>query len=257
MHILVTNDDGVNHPGLLALVQAMKPLGEVTVLAPDRNWSASGHVKTLHRPLRIRQVELADGTPAFTSDGAPSDCVALAVLGFIDKKIDLVVSGINPYGNLGDDVTYSGTVTAAMEAAISGLPGIAFSLDSPTDFQGAKDFEPAGQIAQTIVKEVVKHKLPHNTLLNVNIPFLFTEDIQGIKVTRLGLRVYRNELVSRDDPYGRPYYWIGGEAPTGVPEEGTDIGALNDGYVTITPVHLDMTAYTLMDEVGGWDWKLA
>lgn len=256
MHILVTNDDGVTHPGLLALVQAMKPLGDVSVLAPDRNWSASGHVKTLHRPLRVRKTVLADGTPAFTSDGAPSDCVALAVLGFIEQPIDLVVSGINPYGNLGDDVTYSGTVTAAMEAAISGLPGIAFSLDSPTDFQGIKDFEPAGKIAQAIVKEVAKHQLPHNTLLNVNIPFLFTEEIQGVRITRLGLRVYRNELVIRDDPYGRPYYWIGGEAPTGVPEEGTDIGALNDGYVTITPMRLDMTAHTLMDEVSGWDWKL-
>jgi 5'-nucleotidase len=232
----------------------MKTLGEVTVLAPDHNWSASGHVKTLHRPMRVRQTALADGTPAFTSDGAPSDCVALAVLGYIEEKIDLVVSGINPYGNLGDDVTYSGTVTAAMEAAISGLPGIAFSLDAPTDFQGAKDFSPAAAIAQRVVREASQHELPHNTLLNVNIPFLPLEEIQGLRVTRLGLRVYRNELVVRDDPYGRPYYWIGGESPTGVPEDGTDIGALNDGFVTITPVHLDMTAYALMDELTSWEW---
>lgn len=255
MHILVTNDDGMTHPGLLALTQAMKELGEVTVLAPDHNWSASGHVKTLHRPMRVRKTALADGTPAFTSDGAPSDCVALAVLGYIEKKIDVVVSGINPYGNLGDDVTYSGTVTAAMEAAISGLPGIAFSLDSPTDYQGIKDFSAAAAIAQKVVREASQHKLPHNTLLNVNIPFLPVEEIQGLRVTRLGLRVYRNELVVRDDPYGRPYYWIGGEAPTGVPEEGTDIGALNDGFVSITPVHLDMTAYALVDELSTWKWE--
>jgi 5'-nucleotidase len=254
MHILVTNDDGITHPGLLALVQAMQPLGDVTVLAPDTNWSASGHVKTLHRPMRVRKTALSDGTPAFTSDGAPSDCVALAVLGYIKEKIDVVVSGINPYGNLGDDVTYSGTVTAAMEAAISGLPGIAFSLDSPTDFQGVKDFSASAAIAQRVVREAMQHELPHNTLLNVNIPFLPLEEILGLRVTRLGLRVYRNELVVRDDPYGRPYYWIGGEAPTGVPEEGTDIGALNDGFVTITPIHLDMTAYALMDELTSWKW---
>ena len=254
MHILVTNDDGVTHPGLLALVQSMQQVGEVTVLAPDRNWSASGHVKTLHRPIRVRQTELADGTPAFTSDGAPSDCVALAALGFIEKPIDMVVSGINPYANMGDDVTYSGTVTAAMEAAINGLPGIAFSLDSPLDFPGVKDFGPAANIAGQIVKEAAKHELPRNTLLNVNIPFLFLEDIKGLRVTRLGLRVYRNELVRRDDPYGRPYYWIGGEAPTGVPEEGTDIGAMNDGYVSVTPIHMDMSAHDYMDEMQHWDW---
>lgn len=255
MHILVTNDDGIRHPGLLALVQAMKKIGEVSVLAPDSNWSASGHVKTLHRPLRVRQTELADGTPAFTSDGAPSDCVALAVLGFIEKKIDIVVSGINPYANLGDDVTYSGTVTAAMEAAISGLPGVAFSLDSPSDFEGIKEFDAAAGIAQKVIKQVSQHDLPHNTLLNVNIPFLKPAKIKGMRVTRLGLRVYRNELVRRDDPFGHPYYWIGGEAPTGVPEEGTDIGALNDSYVSITPIHLDMTAHDLMTEVTSWNWE--
>ena len=128
MHILVTNDDGVNHPGLLALAQTMRSLGQVTVLAPDRNWSASGHVKTLDRPLRMREVVLADGSPALSTDGAPSDCVALAVLGILPDQIDLVVSGINPNANLGHDVTYSGTVTAAMEAAINGLPGVAISL---------------------------------------------------------------------------------------------------------------------------------
>jgi 5'-nucleotidase len=254
MHILVTNDDGVTHPGLLALVQSMKSLGDVTVLAPDRNWSASGHVKTLHRPLRIRQTELADGTPAFMSDGAPSDCVALAVLGFIEKKIDLLVSGINPYANMGDDVTYSGTVTAAMEAAISGIPAVAFSMDTPTGFEGKKDFSAAAEMAGRIVKKVQKNDIAHNTLLNVNVPHLPLNKIKGMRITRLGLRVYRNELVHREDPFGRPYYWIGGEAPTGVVEEGTDIGAMNDGYVSITPVHLDMTAHDLMTEVGSWGW---
>jgi 5'-nucleotidase len=136
MHILVTNDDGVTAPGLLALAQEIRKLGKVTVFAPDRNWSASGHVKTMDRPLRIRETLLADGTSAFTSDGAPSDCVALPLLGFLREKVDLVVSGINPHANIGHDITYSGTVTAAMEAVIAGVKGIAVSLDSPEGHKG-------------------------------------------------------------------------------------------------------------------------
>ncbi len=140
MHILVTNDDGVNAPGLLALAQSMRELGTVTVLAPDRNWSASGHVKTLDRPLRVKDALLADGTLALASDGAPSDCVALAVLGLLTDPVDLVVSGINPGLNVGHDLTYSGTVTAAMEGAISGLPSVSVSLDAPHLVEGAVNF---------------------------------------------------------------------------------------------------------------------
>lgn len=254
MHILVTNDDGINHPGLLALAASMKDVGEISVLAPDHNWSASGHVKTLHRPLRVRPTKLSDGTLAFMSDGAPSDCVALALLGYLEKKIDLVVSGINPYANIGDDLTYSGTVTAAMEAAIGGVPGVAFSLDSPANMEGEKDFSAAAAIASQVAKRAAEEGLPRNTLLNVNVPYLPKDKIKGIRVTRLGLRVYRDELVKRVDPQGNPYYWIGGEAPTSVPEEGTDVGALNDGFVSITPVQLDMTAYNLMAEISDWKW---
>ena len=143
MHILVTNDDGVQAPGLLALAQSMRQLGKVTVFAPDRNWSASGHVKTMDRPLRAQEVTLADGTSALATDGAPSDSVALALLGVVKEKIDLVVSGINPHENIGDDVTYSGTVTAAMEAVIGGVPGMAVSLNSPEDFHEPLDYSTA------------------------------------------------------------------------------------------------------------------
>lgn len=254
MHILVTNDDGVTHAGLLALVKRIKEIGDVTVLAPDRNWSASGHVKTLDRPLRVRPTQLADGTPAYMSDGAPSDCIALAMLGFIEQKIDLVVSGINPYANIGDDVTYSGTVTAAMEAAIGGLPAVAVSLDSPVNADEERDFSAAAEIAGRIARRVAVAGLPRNALLNVNVPYLPLAEIKGIRVTRLGLRVYRDELVRRDDPQGRPYFWIGGEAPTGVPEEGTDVGALNEGFVAVTPLQMDMTAYNLMAEISDWKW---
>ena len=253
MHILVTNDDGVDAPGLLALVQEMKKLGEVSVLAPDRNWSASGHVKTLHRPLRAKEVRLEDDTPALASDGAPSDCVALALLGLLRHKIDLVVSGINPYANLGHDVTYSGTVTAAMEAAIWGLPGIAVSLNSPDSNAGERDYGPAARAARKVVQGVIDHGLPKGVLLNVNVPFLPDEQIRGLRVTRQGLRVYHDSLDARKDPRGRPYYWIGGEAPGGVPDEGTDFGALADGYVSITPLHLDLTAYAAMQEIDGWE----
>ena len=255
MHILVTNDDGVLAPGLLALATAMRELGNVTVLAPDHNWSASGHVKTMERPLRVKPVQLADGTSALASDGAPSDCVALAALGLLSEKVDLVVSGINPTENVGHDVTYSGTVTAAMEAAIWGMPGIAVSLDTPTDLNGTLDFTPSAQVAKKIVKLVIENGLPEESLLNINVPYLPFEQIKGLLITRQGLRVYRDLLVSREDPRGRPYYWIGGEAPTGVPEEGTDIGALSEGFVSVTPLHLDMTAYRSMETMRDWDWN--
>ena len=254
MHILVTNDDGVTAPGLLRLAQAMKRLGTVSILAPDRNWSAGGHVKTLHRPLRIKEVTLDDGTLALANDGAPSDCVAMALLGIVEEKIDLVVSGINPNGNLGHDVTYSGTVTAAMEAVIAGIPGIAFSLVSPDEHREELDYETAGQIALQIVETTVEQGLRDDLLLNVNIPYLRRDQIQGIRVTRQGLRVYRDRLDRRLDPRGRPYYWIGGEHPTGVPDDGTDFGALAEGYVSVTPLQLDLTDHRKLDQMKSWAW---
>ena len=253
MHILVTNDDGVTAPGLLALARALGALGQVTVLAPDHNWSASGHVKTLHRPLRVKEVQLADGSPALSSDGAPSDCVALAVLGLIADKVDIVVSGINPNANIGHDVTYSGTVTAAMEAAIWGIPGVAVSLDAPEYFKGALDYLPSAQVACRVVSSMFRNDMPKGILLNVNVPYLTLDMLKGYKITRQGLRVYRDSLVVREDPRGRPYYWIGGEAPTGVHEEGTDFGALMDGFVSITPLQLDLTHQHMIPIMQAWE----
>jgi 5'-nucleotidase len=255
MHILVTNDDGVSAPGLLALAQAMRPLGKVSVLAPERNWSASGHVKTMHRPLRAREVELADGSPALASDGAPSDCVALALLGLLPEKVDLVVSGINPNANIGYDLTYSGTVTAAMEAVIWGVPGVAISLSSPPGHKGRLDFTGAGKVALQVARRLAQNGLPKTALLNVNVPYLPFEQLNGIRITRQGLRVYRDSLVQRLDPRGRPYYWIGGDAPTGVPEPGTDFWALSEGSVSITPLHLDLTDYEEMAGFADWNWE--
>lgn len=243
MHILVTNDDGVYEPGLLALVQSMRKVADkVSVLAPDHNWSAAGHVKTLHRPLRVRPAELEDGFSAWMTDGAPSDCVALAQLGFFKQDIDLVISGINPNENIGHDVTYSGTVTAAMEAAIRGVPGVAVSLNRPEGFQGVVDYHPAAEAAGRIVCWLSKQTdLPGNTVLNVNVPYGSLDEMKGFKITRQGMRIYRDVLLERADPRGKPYYWIGGEAPTGRIEPGTDYGSLMDGYVSITPIELDLT----------------
>ncbi len=254
MHILVTNDDGVQSPGLLALAQEMRKLGKVTVLAPDKNWSASGHVKTMERPLRVRETTLADGTPAFASDGAPSDCVALAFLGLIAEQIDLVVSGINPHANLGHDVTYSGTVTAAMEAVIAGVKGIALSLDSPEGFKDALDYSCSASVARRVVEKVIADGLPEGVVMNVNVPYLKETELKGYMITRQGLRVYRDALDVREDPRGKPYYWIGGEVPTGVDEPGTDFGALRAGCVSITPLQLDLTHYKAMDVLKKWSF---
>lgn len=255
MHILVTNDDGVTAPGLLALAQEMRKLGKVTVFAPDKNWSASGHVKTMERPLRVKEVTLADGTTAYASDGAPSDCVALPLLGLIEEPIDMVVSGINPNANVGHDVTYSGTVTAAMEAVIAGVRGVAVSLDSPEGHRGPLDYSTAAVVGRRVVEQVIADGLPEGVVVNVNVPYLQESELKGYMITRQGLRVYRDALDVRSDPRGKPYYWIGGEAPTGVDEPGTDFGAVKAGYVSITPLQLDLTHVKAMDILKKWDFK--
>ncbi len=256
MHILLTNDDGIHHPGLSTLAEQLRALGDLTVLAPDHNWSASGHVKTLHRPLRVWEADLADGSKALTTDGAPSDCVALALLGLIQPAPDLVMSGINPHANLGHDVTYSGTVTAAMEAAIAGVPGIAVSLDTPEDHHGPRDYTTAAIIGTRLARQMLNHTLPDGVLLNVNVPFLELESVRGVAITRQGLRVYRDALVRREDPRGRPYYWIGGDSPSGVADPGTDIGALAEGYVSVTPLQLDLTAIPAIQAIESWGLTL-
>lgn len=250
-HFLVTNDDGVFAPGLLALVQALRaiPGDEVSVLAPDHNWSACGHVKTLTRPLRVREVKLEDGSTALSCDGAPSDCVAIAIMGAIEKPIDVVVSGINPNANVGLDVTYSGTVTAAMEASINAKPGYAVSLDAPEHHQGELNFAPAAKAAAEVILGLLadkteKHKQP---IWNINLPYREDGQFEGVLYTRQGVRLYRDVLEKRLDPQGKPYYWIGGEAPTGLMDEGTDYWAIKRGYISVTPLQMDMTNKPLLE----------
>jgi len=247
--ILLTNDDGVNSPGLLALKQALAAVGEVAVLAPDHNWSAGGHVKTMHKPLRVQEVRLADGSPALTSNGGPSDCVALAVLGVLPFTPDLVISGINPGSNLAQDMTYSGTVAAALEGWISGISSIALSL--AVNDKSAPDFRCAARFGATLARHVLERGAA-DVLLNVNVPSVPCEEIAGVEITRLGHRVYRDVLIEREDPRGRKYYWIGGQPPEGVAEEGTDVAAVAAHKVSITPLQLDLTAYARLDELRNW-----
>jgi 5'-nucleotidase len=251
MYILVTNDDGVDAPGLLALKQGLEPLGRIVVVAPDRNWSASGHTKTLFKPLHVHDVRLADGSRAYATDGAPTDCVAIVMLGFLQDKPALVVSGINPAGNVAHDLTYSGTVAAAMEGAIYSVPSIAVSIDA--DHAEGTDFAPAAQVAAAIAVRVLAGGLPPDTFLNVNVPAMPVKDMRGVRITRLGQRIYRDALVQEQDEHGQTIYRIGGDPPSGLVEEGTDIGALAAHCVSITPVHLDMTSHALMERLRPWE----
>ena len=252
-HILLTNDDGVGAPGLLALKQALAQIGELTVLAPEHNWSAGGHTKTMHKPLRVSEARLGDGSCALATNGGPSDCVALAMLGLLPHRPDLVVSGINPGGNVAQDMTYSGTVAAAMEGSIFGLSAIAVSVDARDGC--VIDYTSASRFAAILARRVLDSGHTE-LLLNVNVPSLPWEAIEGLEITRLGRRVYRDVLIEREDPRGRKYYWIGGEPPTGISEEGTDIGALAANKISVTPLKLDLTDTGVLNELKQWRLNL-
>ncbi len=251
-HILITNDDGVDSDALPPLAEALAEIGTVHVIAPERNWSGAGHSITLYRPLRCRPTKLRDGRAAYMTDGSPTDCVRLAVLGFLKVKPDLVVSGINRGANLGDDITYSGTVAAAMEGVLSNIPSMAISIGA---FGADIDFEPAARFAAMLARNSIEHRLSSDVLLNVNVPALSMEQIAGVEVTRLGKRHYQDQLVERLDPFGNPYYWLGGPATVGETEPGTDLAALAAGKISITPVYLDLTSHDLIDELRRWEWR--
>ena len=235
--LLLTNDDGVHASGLAALARALDELGDVYVLAPEREQSACGHALTLHRPLRVDRL----GERRFAVNGTPSDCVNLGVLGFLPEKPVLVVAGVNHGSNLGDDVTYSGTVSAAMEGTLLGVSSIAVSLVSGTEF------DRAAQVARLIAMRVLVTGLPRKTLLNVNGP---AQPAGGIRLTRLGHRVYSEKIVEQKDPRGRTHYWIGAGEPEWEDLHGTDMGAIHDGDVSVTPLHLDLTNHRALDQLG-------
>ncbi|OGW50245.1 MAG: 5'/3'-nucleotidase SurE [Nitrospirae bacterium GWC2_57_9] len=239
--ILVTNDDGVLSPGIQLLAKRLRDLDRVVIVAPDRERSAAGHSMTLHRPLLIEQIK----EEVYSVNGTPTDCVNIAVKGLLKETPRLVVSGINKGPNLGDDITYSGTVAGAMEAILLGVPAIAFSLNARQDFL----FAEAAEVALGIARSVLEQGLPAGTLLNVNVPNCSVEEIRGTLITRLGKRIYHQMTVERVDPRGKKYYWIGGGEPDWEREEGTDFDAVDRRHVSITPLHLDLTDHASFERL--------
>jgi len=245
--ILVSNDDGVRSEGIEALADAMKALGTVHVVAPDRERSAAGHSLTLSHPLRVEKL----GPRVWSVDGTPTDCVNLGVNGILrGKRIDLLVSGINKGANLGDDITYSGTVSAAIEGTLLGIPSIAVSLVTRSRFR----FDVAVGYALEVAKKVLRKGLPGDTLLNVNVPNVPREEIRGVRVTRQGKRVYGDLIVEKRDPRGRKYYWIGGDHLRSEEIPGSDLEAIEGKFVSITPIHLDLTNYAALRALRKWTW---
>jgi 5'-nucleotidase len=252
VRILITNDDGVHAPGLLALVQAMREIGEVEVAAPATNQSAGGHKKTLYQNIPVVHTTLADGTSAVSVGGSPADCIALVALGLLKNwPPRLVVSGINRGANMGQDITYSGTVTAALESSINGVPAVAVSLAN-READTVEDYAEAARVAQLVVRRVLEKNMPPFTVLNLNIPNV--EKVQGIRLARQGVRIYMDELeVSPDGGF----YKIAGPEPGGIlDEEGTDLWAVHNGYASLTPIHLDMTAHRFLADLAAWDITL-
>lgn len=245
--ILVCNDDGYRSEGITALAEALRELGTVYVVAPDRERSAAGHSLTLSHPLRVEKV----GTRVYAVDGTPTDCVNLAVNGILrGRKVSLVASGINKGANLGDDITYSGTVSAAMEGTLLGIPSIAVSLASRNHFR----FEPSARFTFEVAKKVLRDGLPKDTLLNINLPNVDPEEIRGVRVTRQGKRIYGDAIVEKRDPRGRKYYWIGGDSLEREDIPGSDLEAVEQRFISVTPLHLDMTDYASIRALRRWKW---
>jgi 5'-nucleotidase len=245
MNIMVTNDDGIAAPGIKALAEALLELGDVTVVAPDRERSAAGHSLTLHSPLRV--FELRDGW--FAVDGTPTDCVNMGIHSLLSSPPDLVVSGINHGGNMGDDITYSGTVAAAMEANLMGIPALAVSLAT---FGPSDRFPDAARIAVQVVREMIRQGLPSDTFLNLNVPNLPFSEIKAPLITRQGKRSFVGKIVDKTDPRGRKYYWIGSEEPSFMDDAGTDFNAVGSGHSSLTPLHLDLTNHRALDTLKHW-----
>jgi len=246
MRVLVSNDDGVDAPGIKILAQRLAVVGEVTVVAPDRDRSGASNSLTLDQPIRVHRLE--DGR--YRVRGTPTDCVHLALFGLLETRPDIVVSGINNSANPGDDVIYSGTVSAAMEGLFLGLPAIAISL--ATSDQSGEHYHSAAQAALSIMQRLLVDPLPADTILNVNVPDRPWSELRGFAVTRLGRRHKSEPCVRQVDPRGRPMYWIG---PPGDVEDsgpGTDYCAVRDGFISITPIHVDLTRFQALDKVSGW-----
>ena len=243
MLILVTNDDGVRSPGIRTLAKALEGLARIVVVAPDRNRSAVGHALTLEQPLRAEEIK----PDVFAVDGTPTDCVNLGIHGLLQETPDLVVSGINRGSNLGDDITYSGTVCAAMEASLMGLPAFAVSLDT-LQFE-ADDLARAGKFSRQLAETIIQNGLPNDTFLNVNVP---AGECHGVQITRQGKRQYGDAIVASEDPRGRKYYWIGGGEVGFQSIPGSDCNALHAKMISVTPLHTNLTNDNSLSELATW-----
>ncbi len=246
MHILCTNDDGYLAHGLNVLAKAAHPLGRISIVAPDREQSATSNSLTLHHPLRARRAR--DG--AIVVDGTPTDCVILAVGELLEERPDFVLSGVNHGSNMGEDVLYSGTVAAAIEATILGIPAVAVSY-AGRDFDDLTGWQDL--LTRLLSRILDVRDFPAETLLSVNLPPVPADEVRGVRVTSLGRRRYKDSLTRAQDPSGREYYWIGGGQTAWSGAEESDFRAVAEGYISVTPLHLDLTNYKLMAEVRGWD----
>jgi len=249
MRILLSNDDGIYSEGIQALKEHLNSIAEVIVIAPDRERSTISHAMTLRKPLKVKEVKSKGKLWGFSINGTPADCIIVGLLEIMkDEKPDLIVSGINHGPNLGNDIIYSGTVGAAMEGAMRNIPSLAVSIDDYKQFK----FNSAARFTKEIISNLIKHNLPKNLLLNINFPNIEYEELEGIKITRHGRRAYQDELNKINDPCGRVHYWLGGELKKGEVEQDTDFGAVYNRKVSITPISLDLSDYSIMPEMKKW-----
>ncbi len=249
MRILCTNDDGYMAGGLKVLAEAARSLGEVEIVAPDREQSATSHALTIHRPLRARK----SGDGSYVVDGTPTDCVIMAVNELLGYRPDFCLSGVNHGSNMGEDVLYSGTVAAAMEATVIGIPAVALSYTGD-DYESLKAW--GGFLEGFLEQILARDAFPAHTLLNVNLPSLPPGEVKGVQITSLGRRRYADSITKAMDPKGRVYFWIGGDISTWAGAEDADYRAVRDGYVSVTPLHLDLTNYQLLEEIRRWNLAL-
>jgi 5'-nucleotidase len=250
MRLLLTNDDGIHSEGLKALAKRLRSVGEVSIVAPDRERNAAGHSITLHKPLRVQPM----GLRTFSVNGTPTDCVNLAVNGILKNKPDLVISGINKGGNLGDDITYSGTVSGAMESTILGISAVAVSQVGEEPYH----FDSAARVVARLARLIQRLGLPHDTFLNVNVPNLRLKEIRGVRITSLGKRIFDSSMIiKKTDPRGKEYYWIGENRVNWEPRKNSDQEAIKQGFVSVTPIHMDLTNYSALGHLRSWESVLS
>lgn len=255
MRILLTNDDGIYAPGIHAMKTALEALGEVFMVAPERPRSAAGHSITLHKPLRVTPMTLPNGMQGWAVSGTPTDCVTLGYDVVMESRCDLVVSGINNGPNLGWDLTYSGTVAAAFEGAVLGIPAIAVSVTAQGIPGDSIDFQPAAAFVAQLARQLLADPLPVHTFLNVNVPHISASELRGVMVTHQGRREYVDRIEKRLDPGGRPYYWQAGSLRETTPDPRSDVHAVLENRISVTPVQLDLTDYTLLDQLRNWNLR--